>query len=171
MSIVYFNNDGTPLEGDVATKWFYNHYVRLPHYSDGTPVEIGDKVVANDGKAVTVCDYFIQKDIDGKVHVILDALRDEGATHHVPVDKCIDEPFERYKKPETLEDIIKDAMYNTSHFEDYFRCGDKDCENCPRKINGQKPGDYYGVDSCDEAIIYDLIERIRKVNESESNNE
>jgi hypothetical protein len=168
---LYFEDDGRLCKDEaIFEKWFNNHYVRLPHYSDGTPVEIGDKIVNPSGKKARVCDYSIQKDCDGRLHVILNTL-EEGAIFYIPVDNCINEPFERYKGPETLEDIVRDAVDNTSHFEDYFRCGDRDCKSCPHKINGQKPGDYYGVDSCDEAIIYDLIERIRKANESESNNE
>jgi len=61
-----------------------------------------------------------------------------------------------YIEPESREKIWRDAKKS---FSGYWNC-DIDCEDCPAKINGENPDDYYAVDSCRIAQTLDVLTRL-----------
>lgn len=65
-----------------------------------------------------------------------------------------------HQKPETLQDVIADIEGNCTN---YWGCADYNCEECPAKINGKTPYDYYGVVGCDVAKIYDIKRRLEAI--------
>ena len=65
-----------------------------------------------------------------------------------------------HQKPETLQDVIDDIERNWT---DYWGCADYNCEECPAKINGKTPHDYYGTTGCDVAKIYDIKRRLEAI--------
>ena len=65
-----------------------------------------------------------------------------------------------HKQPDTLERIEEDAKKMSS---DYWGCGDVECSCCPSMVDGKKPYERYGTDSCDKAQRLDLLHRQRKV--------
>ena len=47
---------------------------------------------------------------------------------------------------------------------EYWKCSYiEDCIKCPSKIDGRTPFEHYGIYSCYNAMILDLIERTVKV--------
>ena len=66
-----------------------------------------------------------------------------------------------HQKPETLQDIIADMEKKST---DYWGCTDYNCEECPAKINGEIPCDYYKTDGrCHMAIGKDIKRRLEAI--------
>lgn len=59
-------------------------------------------------------------------------------------------------KPETLQDVIKDL---DKYFEDYWNCKGIICGDCPVRINGKVPHDYYDTDANCTIAMHEGIER------------
>lgn len=66
-----------------------------------------------------------------------------------------------HKKPETLQDVIEDT---DKSFNEYWGCTDKLCNECPAKINGKTPDDYYKTDgNCHFAMRKDTKRRLKAI--------
>lgn len=66
-----------------------------------------------------------------------------------------------HQKPETLQDVIADL---NKCMEEYWGCSDKECEECPAKIGGQKPCEYYQtIGSCSTAMSKDIARRLEAI--------
>ena len=102
-----------------------------------------------------------------------------GVVRSVHTDNCPNhlegnQPWVRYKtggwdlaevlthqKPETLQDVIADMEEKCT---DYWGCADYNCEECPAKINGKTPCDYYKTGgSCHIAIYKDIKRRLEAI--------
>lgn len=64
-----------------------------------------------------------------------------------------------HQKPETLQDVIADL---DKEYAKYWGCADYSCEECPAKINGKTPCDYYKTD-CTNAIYKDIKRRLETI--------
>ena len=67
-----------------------------------------------------------------------------------------EERFIDHQKPETLQDLISDL---DKGYEEYWGCGEKVCSECPAKIDGKTPHDYYDTDANCTIAMYEDIER------------
>lgn len=114
-------------------------YMPLPRFEDGEPVKVGDMILWNDREAKRV------KDI--KVEVQLER---SCGTYSSVLKRCVD----------TLERIDTDAM---KMFNDYWGCDYAECICCPSMVDGKKPYERYGTDSCAKAQKLDLLRRQREV--------
>lgn len=66
-----------------------------------------------------------------------------------------------HKKPETLQDVIEDI---DKSFNEYWGCTDKLCSECPAKINGKTPDDYYKIEgNCHFAMHKDMKRRLEAI--------
>lgn len=66
-----------------------------------------------------------------------------------------------HQKPETLQDVIEDT---DKSFNEYWGCTDKLCSECPAKINGKTPDDYYKTDgNCHFAMHKDTKRRLEAI--------
>ena len=114
-------------------------YIPLPRFEDGEPVKVGDLVLWNDGGSKRVKDIKVEVFLEGSCGTCSSVLK-----------RSIDTP----------ERIEADAM---KMFNDYWGCGDAECHCCPVKVDGKKPYDRYGTDSCAKAQRLDLLHRQREV--------
>ena len=64
-----------------------------------------------------------------------------------------------HQKPETLQDIIADL---DKEYVEYWGCADYSCEECPAKINGKIPCDYYKT-GCINAMYKDIKRRLEAI--------
>ena len=107
------------------------------------------------------------------------AGRSAGVVKSVHADNCPNplegnKPWVRYEKggwdlaeglthqqPETLQDVIADM---DKYYIEYWGCSDCDCEECPAKINGKTPNDYYDTDgNCIFAMYEDIQCRLKAI--------
>lgn len=62
---------------------------------------------------------------------------------------------------DSIEHIKADAFKCVP---EYWKCSYiDDCSKCHSKIDGKKPNEHYGADSCFNAMALDLIERTVKL--------
>ena len=64
-----------------------------------------------------------------------------------------------HQKSETLQDIIADL---DKEYVEYWGCADYSCEECPAKINGKIPCDYYKT-GCINAMYKDIKRRLEAI--------
>jgi hypothetical protein len=165
MRNLWFDDDGCLVvidegERQETFEWFNERYTRLPHYSDGAPVKMGDAVKDADTgrKVIPDCMEFYY---DGDCQMW--TLVDHRDTHrNTTCNKHGLTTFERYVEPDSLERIQEDARKTAI---EYWQCIDANCETCVERFDGKTPLDYYGVPLCTEAQTLDLIERTRKLYE------
>lgn len=115
-------------------------YMPLPRFEDGEPVKVGDMVLWNDGGSKRVEDIKVEVYLEGSCGTCNSVL----------------------KRPvtDTLERIEADAM---KKFADYWGCCDAGCSYCPVIVDGKKPNERYGTESCAIAQKLDLLRRQREV--------
>lgn len=65
-----------------------------------------------------------------------------------------------HQKPETLQDLISDL---DKGYEEYWGCTDYGCEDCPAKIDGKTPDDYYDKCGCKTAMYKDISRRLEAI--------
>ena len=66
-----------------------------------------------------------------------------------------------HQKPETLQDVIEDI---DKCFNEYWGCTGYGCEECPTKINGETPDDYYKTNgNCHIAMHKDTKRRLKAI--------
>lgn len=66
-----------------------------------------------------------------------------------------------HQKPETLQDVIEDI---DKCFNEYWGCTGYGCEECPTKINGETPDDYYKTNgNCHIAMHKDIKRRLEAI--------
>lgn len=66
-----------------------------------------------------------------------------------------------HKKPETLQDVIEDIDKCSN---EYWGCTGYGCEECPTKINGETPDDYYKTNgNCHIAMHKDTKRRLEAI--------
>lgn len=107
--------------------------------ADGVEIKPGDELYYKDKKPF----------IDGKFAGIAKELHADNCPNPLEGNK----PWVRYEKggldlaerlthqkPETLQDVIEDI---DKCFNEYWGCTGYGCEECPAKINGETPDDYY----------------------------
>ena len=118
---------------------------------DGVPIIVGDMVYfVDNAEAFDVLG--VESDGDDIVHI---GRKDETST-----DAWVSPSELTHKQPDTIERIKADAM---KMFNDYWGCGDAECHCCPAVVDGKKPYDRYGTDSCAKAQRLDLLHRQREV--------
>lgn len=102
-----------------------------------------------------------------------------GIANEIHTDKCPNswdgnKPWVRYEKggwdlaeglthqkPETLQDVIEDIDKCSN---EYWGCTGYGCEECPTKINGETPGDYYKTNgNCHIAMHKDTKRRLEAI--------
>ena len=65
--------------------------------------------------------------------------------------------FERGgKRWEIYLTTLDDAMAASTKFEKVFGCG-MSCDECPAKINGKTPKEYYGTDYCCQSVTQHIL--------------
>lgn len=128
--------------------------------ADGIEIKPGDELYYNDNK------YSIEGDFAG--------IAKELHTGKCPNSWDGNKPWVRYKeggwdlakdlthqKPETLQDLISDL---DKGYEEYWGCGENVCSECPAKIDGKTPHDYYDTDAnCTVAMYEDIERRIKAI--------
>lgn len=110
-------------------------------YSDGLPPYCGELVV-----------------VDTKTLQPLVALRDEPPgereLYRVPASSLTHTP------PDTQRKINADVTKNV--FE-YWGCGAVLCDDCPMLVDGKRPREWLGAESCHDAKVIDLLRRQREL--------
>lgn len=126
-----------------------------PQFEDGTPVNIGDYVLNGYGNEVEA--KFIHFSHDG-------CWRISDLARRVAIlgngEKC-KRPF--HDSWEKLEIGAKGSMEN------YWDCKGYGCGECPSKINGKTPDDFFQCGSCSVAKQLDIVRRAKKIAEHERN--
>lgn len=128
-------------------------YLPRPVFEDGEVVRSGD-AIDHDG---------VRLEVTGTMVKVI------GATDDKPVEKVyslcgsglegyVASPLPRWKEPDSLERIEKDARM---HYRDYWGCDRVECDDCPAKVDGKVPLKRYGVDLCLRAQTLDLLRRQR----------
>lgn len=115
-------------------------YLPRPRFEDGEPVKVGDLVLWNDGGAKRVEHVTVEVDLEGSC-----------GTYNTILKRPV---------TDTLERIEEDAR---KVFSDYWGCGDAECSCCPAEVDGKKPYERYGTESCANAQKLDLLRRQREV--------
>lgn len=119
-----------------------------PRFEDGEPVEFGDIIDRNE-----YCEAdanFVVLSLDGSCYGLLSDY--DGELH---------EAGERIKRPETLQDVIEDI---DKCFNEYWGCTGYGCDECPAKISGETPDDYYKTNgNCHIAMHKDIKRRLEAV--------
>lgn len=62
--------------------------------------------------------------------------------------------------PDTQESVDRDARKG---YMTYWECVECSCERCPARIDGDKPWRWYHADSCEGAMVLDLLRRQREL--------
>ena len=119
--------------------------------ADGVPIIVGDVVYFVDS-AEAFYVLGVESDGDEPVHI----GRKDGTSTDAWVSPC----DLTHKQPDTMKRIEEDAIKMSS---DYWGCGDAECSCCPAVVDGKKPYERYGTDSCAKAHRLDLLQRQREV--------
>ena len=131
------------------------------------------KVLGVDGVEIKPGDELYRRDeipsLDGIFAGVVESVHADNCPNPLEGNK----PWVRYKtggwdlveglthqKPETLQDVIADIEGSCT---DYWGCVDYNCEECPAKIYGKTPCDYYKVAGCDVAKIHDIKRRLEAI--------
>ena len=145
------SEDDIQLFTDIADR-IEKEYLPLPLDADGMPIRPGNNV------------FFVGED---EPHEVFGFDYDNGELEvHIgrrdgtSTDAYVKPEELTHRQPNTLECIEADAM---KMFNDYWGCGDAECHCCPAVVDGKKPYDRYGTDSCAKAQRLDLLRRQREV--------
>lgn len=116
--------------------------------ADGLPIKVGETV------------WGILSATKG----IVNSLNDDS-TAYVEWDDgrwspCIDCCNLTHTPPDTQERIDRDARKG---YMTYWECVGCSCERCPAMIDGDKPWRWYHADSCEGAMVLDLLRRQREL--------
>lgn len=116
--------------------------------ADGLPIKVGETV------------WGILSATKG----IVNSLNDDS-TAYVEWDDgrwspCIDCCNLTHTPPDTQERIDRDARKG---YMTYWGCVGCSCERCPAMIDGDKPWRWYHADSCEGAMVLDLLRRQREL--------
>lgn len=131
-----------------------SEYMPLPLDADGMLIRPGDNVFFVEGDESHEVFGF---DYDsGKLEVHIG--RHDGTSTDALVSPC----DLTHKQTDTMERIEADAK---KMFNDYWGCGDAECHCCTAVVDGKKPYERYGTDSCANAQRLDLLRRQREVME------
>ena len=117
--------------------------------ADGKPIVVGETVYPTYGfYAVT----------SGKVVSVehQDNVRVELCCSTERFDGC----YLTHTPPDTQESIDRDARKG---YMTYWECVECSCERCPARIDGDKPWRWYHADSCEGAMVLDLLRRQREL--------
>lgn len=71
-----------------------------------------------------------------------------------------DPAYLTHTPPDTQESIDRDARKG---YMTYWECVGCSCERCPARIDGDKPWRWYHADSCEGAMVLDLLRRQREL--------
>lgn len=128
--------------------------------ADGVEIKPGDELYYNDKDPI----------VKGKFAGIVKSAHAENCPN--PLKK--NSPWVRYKeggwdlanylthqKPETLQDLMADLDKDC---DEYWGCIGNRCSECPAKIDGKTPVDYYDTDAnCTIAMYEDIERRIKAI--------
>ena len=119
--------------------------------ADGVQINVGDVVYfADSAEAFDVLG--VESGGDESVHI--------GRKDGTSTDAWVSPGDLTHKQPDTLERIEADA---SKTFSDYWGCGNAECYCCPVTVDGKKPHERYGTESCANAQRLDLLRRQREV--------
>ena len=127
-------------------------YMPWPLDDDGVPIRPGDNVFFVGGYELYEVFGFCYKTGESLVHI--------GRRNGTSTDAYVKPDNLIHKQPDTIERIDADAM---KMYNDYWGCGDAECHCCPVKVDGKRPYERYGTDSCAKAQKLDLLRRQREV--------
>lgn len=128
--------------------------------ADGVEIKPGDELYYNDKDPI----------VKGKFAGIVKSAHADNCPN--PLKK--NSPWVRYKedgwdladylthqKPETLHDLMADLDKDSS---EYWGCTDYDCFNCPARIDGKTPDNYYDeCGNCNAAMYKDISRRLKAI--------
>lgn len=120
-------------------------YIELPKDADGVPCRLGDHV-KSDETCGNIKEMLLFERGGKRWEIYLTTLDDSvsaDSLHHAEPPKKL-----------TKEDI--DAMAASTKFEKVFGCG-MSCDECPAKINGKTPKEYYGTDYCCQSVTQHIL--------------
>ena len=110
-------------------------------YSDGLPPDCGELIVTD------------TRTLSPVVVPRIDPFGEHGL-YRVPASSLTHTP------PDTQERIDRDARKG---YMTYWECVGCSCERCPAMIDGDKPWRWYHADSCEGAMVLDLLRRQREL--------
>lgn len=126
-------------DGEDFGAWLERCALKRPCYEDGEPVRDSSEWKA------------IMMSLDGSRFQLLKSYPDGLCFTGSPV-----------KRPDhdTQERIDRDARKG---YMTYWECVGCSCERCPARIDGDKPWRWYHADSCEGAMVLDLLRRQREL--------
>ena len=119
--------------------------------ADGKPIKVGETVYPIDGEWIGIPLEVSGIESPASVKVYLSAGKSWTTFH---ADSLTHTP------PDTQESIDRDARKG---YITYWECVDCSCERCPARIDGDKPWRWYHADSCEGAMVLDLLRRQREL--------
>lgn len=145
-------------------------YLPRPRFEDGEVVQVGDKFVRNSTAESTkeIDSYYVYDNGD---FTLIDRSKQghypyrEGEHVKRPEPPVLDaDGVFTHKQPDTQECINEDALKDSGN---YWGCKFECCndQTCPALIDGKMPKDFYGVDYCLDAKVFDLLAREKKLYE------
>lgn len=119
--------------------------------ADGVPIKVGDTVYyVVEGTAYEVVGLH-----GGTIDVKAIGIGGDNATRWIGSKNLT------HRQPDSLERIEEDARKSIGT---YWGCIDViDCDDCPSRIDGEKPYKHYGAKHCGHVITCDLLRRQRKI--------
>lgn len=157
VSAIEFTEDGTHVKDEPDGDWSTSleattNRLKRPAPevlgADGKPIEVGETV------------WGILSATKG----IVNSLNDDSTAYVEWDDErwspCIDCCNLTHTPPDTQERIDRDARKG---YMTYWECVECSCERCPARIDGDKPWRWYHADSCEGAMVLDLLRRQREL--------
>lgn len=157
VSAIEFTEDGTYVKDEPDGDWSTSleattNRLKRPAPevlgADGKPIEVGETV------------WGILSATKG----IVNSLNDDSTAYVEWDDErwspCIDCCNLTHTPPDTQERIDRDARKG---YMTYWECVECSCERCPARIDGDKPWRWYHADSCEGAMVLDLLRRQREL--------
>ncbi len=120
--------------------------------ADGKPIVAGETVWDVESGIEGVVDNF--QCIYGQSVTANIKCPDDGEFYNFNVDRLTHTP------PDTQRKINADVTKNV--FE-YWRCGAVLCGDCPVLVDGKRPREWLGAESCHDAKVIDLLRRQREL--------
>lgn len=128
-------------------------YTPYPLDADGVPCKIGDRVKSGETYG-DIEEMLLFERGRERWEIYLTALDDSPGSltrRVVPADS-----LHHVEQPKlTKEDI--DAKAKVGWAIDYWGCRGTPCGGCPSRIEGKVPREYYGVRSCEAAMVPDIL--------------
>ena len=121
--------------------------------ADGKPIVKGETAYRTDRPTAEINILYIRSYDDGSSDVVY-CEGDPSST------KMCDSSLITHTPHDTQERIDRDARKG---YMTYWECVGCSCERCPAMIDGDKPWRWYHADSCEGAMVLDLLRRQREL--------